>query len=114
MREDGKIVDMFTTVFAIWDAKTKIEIECFKRAITEKMTFNHSELVDRFATYNKFNPSKHKQRINLGHVSIQERMGRLLRGTNSFQFEKLWSKLIADEASSIRVRVIGFRVCTIR
>ena len=40
----GKLVNMFAAVQTVWNAETKIKVECFEMLIPKKVTLNHPEL----------------------------------------------------------------------
>lgn len=69
---------MFTGVFAVWNAKTELEVKSLQRPVTEKMAFNHSEFIDRLITNDEFNPERKNsitfisgeaEKLNLNYVA---------------------------------------------
>ena len=52
---------MFTRVFRVRNAESKLEIEAFEEFISEVMTFDHSKIVDWFITYSKLYPATQEQ-----------------------------------------------------
>ena len=46
----GKVIDVFHSVFAVGYAKSKIKIERFEHFVAEKVSFNHTEILDGLGT----------------------------------------------------------------
>lgn len=46
---------MLACVLAIWNAKSKLEIEVFQQSISEIMALYHPKIVDCLVTYSEFN-----------------------------------------------------------
>jgi hypothetical protein len=50
-----KLVDMLAGVFAIGYAEAEIKVKCFQVLIPEKVSFDHSEILDWSATHTELN-----------------------------------------------------------
>ena len=53
----GKVIDMFHSVFAVGYTKSKIKIERFEHFVAEKVSFNHTEILDGLGTNAEINGS---------------------------------------------------------
>ena len=58
VRKGGEFVNMFTSVFAVWNAEAELEVKCLEEPITKKVSFNHPEIVDWFVAHNELHSAK--------------------------------------------------------
>ena len=54
-----ELIDVLTSVHAVRNAEPKVEIKCFQVLLTEKVSFNHSKILQRFVANFKLDRSAH-------------------------------------------------------
>ena len=76
----GKVVDMLASVLAVRNAKSEVEVEGLEVAISEKVSLDHPEVLDRFVANGEFDG-----------------------GADCAELQKCGRELIPDEAAHVRV-----------
>ena len=54
-----ELIDVLTGVHAVRNAEPKVEIKCFQVLLTEKVSFNHSKILQRFVANFQLDRSAH-------------------------------------------------------
>jgi len=60
-----KVVNVFTRVFTVRNAKSKIEVKRFEKSITEKVTFDHSKILNRLVSNDELDAVQNKDTRNI-------------------------------------------------
>ena len=67
----GKVIDVFHSIFAVGYTKSKIKIERFEHFVAEKVSFNHTEILDGLGTNAEINGSANFLKPRIENKSLR-------------------------------------------